>query len=129
MNLSLENRIRQRAYFLSLIGSGDETHFLAHCRTRGDGRSRDRIRTCFPESHRVDASSDANGGGEGDRNGVRGGDNACVEISAAIRFAVLQRQPTPDRSGIPIFAAYSTSSSLVERSFDAFAEILNAARS
>jgi hypothetical protein len=27
MNLSLENRIRQRAYFLSLIGSGDETHF------------------------------------------------------------------------------------------------------
>jgi len=27
MNLSLEDRIRQRAYFLSLSGAGDETHF------------------------------------------------------------------------------------------------------
>jgi hypothetical protein len=32
MNLSLEDRIRQRAYFLSLSGAGDETHFLAYCR-------------------------------------------------------------------------------------------------
>jgi hypothetical protein len=27
MNLSLEDRIRQRAYFLSLSGAGDETYF------------------------------------------------------------------------------------------------------
>ena len=27
MNLSLEDLIRQRAYFLSLSGAGDETHF------------------------------------------------------------------------------------------------------
>ena len=27
MNRSLEDRIRQRAYFLSLSGAGDETHF------------------------------------------------------------------------------------------------------
>src|SRR5271166_6378584 len=43
---------------------GRRDPLLAYCRARGDGRSRDRIRTSFPESDCVDASSDAIGGGE-----------------------------------------------------------------
>lgn len=46
---------------------------------------------------------------------MRGGDNACVETSAAVYLAVLQRHPTPDRSGFPIFAALYLTSSHVKR--------------
>ena len=89
--------------------------FLADRRARRVGGNRDGICSSFPGSDPVGASSEADGRGAGDRNGMRGGDNACVETSTAVCFAVFQTHPTPAQSSFTIFAAIHLSTSHVKR--------------